>query len=267
MLCHMSTAMATAPFDPRSVSIRPSTALTQFPELTAKSFSFSSRGDRVPGRLLLPASDEGPFPLVLLAHGAGGAKDATYMDATAGPWARRGLAVASIDFPLHGERSEAKLYQILASELAGTDSDGPGLATDFAQQALADLSNALGAICGWNEIDAGRLGFAGFSLGAVIGGMFCAGEPRVRAAALALGGAGLGGTSLDPTRDLADFSPRPLLLVNANQDEVVPREAALALGAAAGEPSEHLWFDGSHNQLPGQALKAMYQFFEQHLPV
>jgi dienelactone hydrolase len=260
--------MAAARFDPQSVSTRQSTAPSAYPELNSRAFSFSSRGDRVPGRLLLPANtSEGPFPLVLLAHGAGGAKDAPYMDAAAGPWARRGLAVASIDFPLHGERSEAKLFQMLVAELASTDSPELGLAADFARQAMADLSNALSAVCEWSEIDAGRLGYAGFSLGSIIGAMFCAGEHRIRAAALALGGAGLGGASLDPAQHIADFAPRPLLFVNANGDETIPRDAALALSAAAAEPKQQLWFDGTHNQLPGQALKAMYQFLERHLSV
>ncbi|MGE4607461.1 MAG: hypothetical protein AAEJ52_12035 [Myxococcota bacterium] len=257
--------MAAVQFDPRSVSFRPSTAPAEYSELTSMSFSFSSRGDRVPGRLLLPGTREGPIPLVLLAHGAGGAKDAPYMDSAAGPWARRGLAVASIDFPLHGERSEAKLYQMLVAELADPDPNGLGLAADFALQALADLSNALSALCESSEIDARRIGYAGFSLGSIIGATFCAGESRIRAAALALGGAGLGGASFDPTRHIADFAPRPLLFVNAKSDETIPREAALALSAAAAEPKQQLWFDGTHNQLPGQALKAMYQFLERHL--
>ena len=38
----------------------------------ATPFEYTSRGDRVPGRLLRPAAGEGPFPLVLVAHGAGG---------------------------------------------------------------------------------------------------------------------------------------------------------------------------------------------------
>ncbi len=252
-------------FDPRSVTIRSSSPPAEFPELNSKSFSFASRGDRVPGRLLLPEGGEGPFPLILLAHGASGAKDAPYMDSAAGPWARRGLAVASIDFPLHGERSEAKLYSLLAAEFADPDRNRLGLADDFVRQSLADLTDALSAVCGCDEIDANRIGYAGFSLGSIIGAMFCSAEPRIRAAALALGGAGLGGASLDPTRDIARFAPRPILFVNANDDETIPREAALALSAAAAEPKQHLWFEGSHSQLPGQALKAMYQFFARHL--
>jgi len=211
----------------------------------------------------LPPAGNSPFPLVLLAHGAGGAKDAPYMDATAGPWASRGLAVASIDFPLHGERSEAKLFQLLTAELAGPD---PGrLAGDFVRQAISDLDHALRAVCDLDEIDADRVGYSGFSLGSILGAKFCSAEPRIRAAAFALGGAGLGGASLESDRDLANFAPRPVLLVNTNSDETIPRDAALAWFAAAREPKQQLWFDGTHTELPGRALKSMFQFLERHL--
>jgi len=254
-----------SPFDPRSVTRRRTTAPTTCPELRCWAFSFASRGDRVPGRLLLPETGAGPFPTVLLAHGAGGSKDASYMDASAGPWARRGLAVASIDFPLHGERSEAKLFALVASELARPDPSGTGLLADFAAQAISDLENCLSALCEWPEIDPNRLGYAGFSLGSIIGATFCAGEPRVRAAALALGGAGLVSGPLDPAGPVARFAPRPLLFVNANDDETIPREAARALFDAAAEPKQQLWFEGTHDALPGAALKAMWQFLQQNL--
>ena len=79
------------------------------PGLTQQRFELSSHGDRVPGRLLLPPDGDGPHPLVLLQHGLGGSKDAPYLTAAAGPWVRGGAAVASIDFPLHGERANVKL--------------------------------------------------------------------------------------------------------------------------------------------------------------
>jgi dienelactone hydrolase len=233
-------------------------------------FEYTSRGDRVPGRLLLPTG-AGPFPLVLLQHGAGGSKDADYLDAARLPWVRRGAAVASIDFPLHGERASSKLTETLLASLGAPGAGGveatPNLLqAEFVRQAVADLGRALDALEPLPEIEAARIAYAGFSLGAILGALFCPGEPRLRAAALALGGGGFfAGAALDPTRSLAGFAPRPVLLVNALRDERIPRSAAEALHAAAGDPKEVLWFDCGHRDLPGLALKAMWTFLAREL--
>jgi len=226
-------------------------------DLRALRFEFSSRGDRVPGRLLLPPRGDGPFPLALLQHGAGGQKEAPYLDATGGPWARAGAAVVSIDFPLHGERASPKF----ASQAA---SGGP-LAEALAVQAVVDLRRALDAAQGLPGVDAGAAVFAGFSMGAMLGTAFCAADPRPRAAALALGGGGIGPAHLDPAGYVGRIAPRPLLFVNAERDETIPRGAAEAFYAAAGEPKQHVWFDGTHMDLPGAALKAMWEFLRPHL--
>jgi dienelactone hydrolase len=253
--------------EPLGLARRDSAPLTSHPDVRASRFVFSSRGARVPGRLLLPPSHREPLPLVILQHGAGGSKDAPYMDATAGPWAQRGLAVASIDFPLHGERGNAKLSGLLGAELArqGPGEGGADLAREFAEQALTDLARGLDAVAELAELDSNRLGYAGFSLGAMIGAAFCARDPRPRAAALALGGGGFGPPELDPAQHIAAFAPRPLLLVNVTGDETVPRAAAEALFEAAGEPKQQQWFDGTHTSLPGAALKAMWLFFQRQL--
>jgi dienelactone hydrolase len=230
-------------------------------------FEFSSGGDRVPGRLLLPAEAGSALPVVLLQHGAGGSKEADYLVATAGPWVRRGVAVASIDFPLHGERSDAKLsdrlWSALASRSAG-EADVPLLDLLF-RQALRDLHRAADALEALPQVDATRLAYAGFSLGSVIGCAFCARDARPRAAALALAGAGLAPSAWDATLHVGRIAPRPLLMVNTRGDEVFPRDRVEALFAAAAEPKELRWFDGPHNRLPGEALKAMWVFLEPHL--
>jgi len=226
-------------------------------------FEYSSRGDRVPGLLLLPAEARGPYPLVLLQHGAGGSKESDYLDAARLPWVRRGLAVASIDAPLHGERASAKLSERL---LAGLGDPGPGsLWTDFARQTVHDLARAIDALGGHAELDTTRVAYAGFSLGAIVGALYCPEDARLRCAALALGGAGFGAHPLDPGRHIARFAGRPLLLVNATRDERVPRTAAEALHAAAAEPKQVLWFDCGHYDLPGVALKTMWQFLAAEL--
>jgi dienelactone hydrolase len=232
--------------------------------LRCERFEYTSRGDRVSGRLLLPEPRGGRRPLVLVGHGAGGSKDADYLDAAVGPWVRGGAAVASIDFPLHGERASAKLSQRVLGGLA-TGGGGDPLLLDFAAQAVSDLRRALDALALHPEIDVARTVYAGFSLGTILGALFCVAEPRVRAAALAIGGGGLGPEAVDPARHIARFAPRPLLFVNASRDQTIPRERAECLHAAAGEPKEVLWFDCGHADLPGQALKAMWQFLRPHL--
>jgi hypothetical protein len=174
--------------------------------------------------------------------------------------------VASIDFPLHGERASAKLSERLLASLApGAPEGGAALWLAFGAQAVVDLGRALDAVATHPEVDVGRAVYAGFSLGTLLGAPFCAGEPRVRAAALAIGGGGLGPPALDPARHIAGFAPRPVLFVNATRDERIPRERAESLHAAAREPKQVLWFECGHAELPGRALKAMWSFLRPHL--
>jgi dienelactone hydrolase len=239
-------------------------------DLRAYRIEYSSRGDRVPGRLLLPPQGEGPFALVLLQHGLWGSKDAPYLDTTAAPWVRAGAAVASIDFPLHGERTDAKLAPHLAAALDPVGDFDPttgAVIAEWARQSVLDLKRALDALQSVPAIDGARIAYAGFSLGAIVGATFCSLDPRPCAAALALGGGGIGPPDADPSRHVARFAPRPLLFVNATGDETIPREASAALFEAAGEPKEILWFAGTHTSLPGKALKAMWLFLQRHLEV
>jgi uncharacterized protein len=240
------------------------------PDVRGFDLEFSSRGDRVPARILLPARREGRRPLVLAQHGAGGHKGAPYMDSACLPWARHGAAVVSIDFPLHGERANAKLTERLLGALSArdaTDVDAWSIWIEFVRQAVADLRRALDAAGAHEEVDAQRAAYVGFSLGAMLGAVFCAEEARIRAAALAIGGAGLGPSAVDPATHVGRIAPRPLLFVNALRDERVPRARAEALHQAAAEPKEVLWFDATHRELPGAALKAIWSFLRVHLGI
>ena len=236
------------------------------PELRVQRFEISSRGDRVSGRLLLPDPPRTPCPLILLQHGLGGSSDAPYLDAAGLPWVRRGVGLACIDLPLHGARADQKLVNEIATGAVGPSRASP-LGVDFVRQALLDLACTLDALSALEEIDAGRVAFAGFSLGAMLGAVFCALDPRPRAAALALCGAGMLPEAADPLHFVARIAPRPLLMVNAHSDEVIPRSASQALYAAARVPKRQLWFEGSHQTLPGAAMKAMWSFLAEALEV
>jgi fermentation-respiration switch protein FrsA (DUF1100 family) len=109
------------------------------------------------------------------------------------------------------------------------------------------------------------MAYAAFSLGAFVGAHFCPTDPRLRAAALALAGGGVGPPELDPAHSLRGYAGRPLLLVNATRDELIPRAAAEALHSAAPEPKEIAWFESGHGDLPGRALKAIWSFLAREL--
>jgi len=51
---------------------------------------------------------------------------------------------------------------------------------------------------------------------------------------------------LDPDNYAGRISPRPLVMINADKDEAIPREAAERLYASAADPKELIWLDTGH---------------------
>ena len=254
--------------EPAGLWQRPIEAPAEAADLRVHAFEYSSRGARVPGRLLLPPDGDGPFPLVVLQHGARGSKQAPYMVPVAAPWARAGAAIASIDLPLHGERRNTKLTGLLQGALGLEGHPTPAgriILDEFVQQAVGDLQRLLDVAGSLPRVAADRVVYAGLSLGSIVGATYVAHDPRPRAAALALGGGGFGGPEVDPAVHIHAIAPRPLLFVNATRDQTIPRASTEALYAAAADPKEIHWFDCGHLDLPGQALKTMWQFLRPHL--
>ncbi len=70
------------------------------------------------------------------------------------------------------------------------------------------------------------------------------GPLRVLAAGLA--NVIIAGPKLDPVRWVPQIAPRPFVMVNANDDERLPRSAVDALYAAAREPKDLVWMSGRH---------------------
>jgi hypothetical protein len=124
-----------------------------------------------------------------------------------------------------------------------------------------------------SDVDPGRIAALGVSLGVPPVAAWAATDSVPRAVALVYGGADLrlvlarnmerqvrpgwlrgllariGAHALgplDPLRTVGRISPRPLLVVGSNDDQRIPREAVVALHAAAGEPKQLLWMAGRH---------------------
>lgn len=68
----------------------------------------------------------------------------------------------------------------------------------------------------------------------------------LRALAAAVANVIINGPRLDPVRWVGDISPRPFIMVNASEDERLPRPAIDALFMAAREPKEQVWMSGLH---------------------
>lgn len=56
------------------------------------------------------------------------------------------------------------------------------------------------------------------------------------------------GPRFDPIDWAPQISPRPFIMINAREDERMPRDAVEALYSAAREPKEQIWLDGQHMQ-------------------
>jgi dienelactone hydrolase len=234
---------------------------------------YTSRGDRVPARLLLPAAPPPPGErrfLILSALGDGGATCRARLDVATRAWVRDGAALLQVDLPLHGERSSPKLSERVAAGMRSGDGATPlerSLWVDFVRQAVADLRRGLDAAATHPEVDGRRPAFAGFHLGAWVGALLCAVDHRIAAAALAGAGsgAGRGPGEVDAAAQVGAIAPRPVLFVNVLRDEAMPRAAAEALHAAAGEPKEVRWLDCDRDDLPDAAGDMMGAFLRRHV--
>lgn len=258
-------SLAPDPGEPLALQTRSCTAPGAYAGLPCLAIEFSSRGDRVPGQVVRPAS-AGPHPVVVLAHGLTSSRNGDAMDAVGARWVREGAAVAAIDFPLHGERTNPKMSErLLETSPAALANDfreqaSELLWSEFARQAVLDLRRLVDALEHLDEIDAKRLVFVGFSLGGILGAIFCGVDPRPRGAALAIAGAGPDGSPLDPTAFVGAIAPRPLLFVNATRDDTISRIHTERLFEAASQPKRIEWFEAGHTDLPGAAMKAVWNF-------
>ena len=214
-------------------------------------------GDVVPVLLCTPAGKAGPFPVVVAVHGVTSHK-AQMMAQVAPGLTKRGFAVLCPDLPRHGERPGDPRSLVDRSDL--------GQAFKLARRAVTDVRETIDLACQRADLDtSGGVTLVGFSLGSWVNSIVGAADDRVRAMALLVGGAldipplmlrlpQVAAT--DPRLALAHFAGRPLLLVNARQDQTVPPDWAERLFAAAPEPKEQVWYDCGHRLEPAAYERA-----------
>lgn len=80
-----------------------------------------------------------------------------------------------------------------------------------------------------------------------------------RVLAAAAGTLAMSGPRFTPERWVARISPRPFIMINAADDERLPREAVLSLYRAAKGPKELIWLPGAHVTSDTEALRPLVE--------
>lgn len=149
---------------------------------TVETLSFvTSDGEPVRGLLTRPPRNDRPLPAILYIHAHGdrydiGASELTdgrpALQSPPGPvFARTGYVTLAIDLPCFGERSASKEPATAKALLWRGRS--------LAGKMLGELSSALDYLTDRPDVDAGRLGVFGISMGATFGYWLAAVEPRL----------------------------------------------------------------------------------------
>jgi fermentation-respiration switch protein FrsA (DUF1100 family) len=240
--------------------------------LAYKDVSFSSADGLTLQGWYIPSQNEAT---IITAHGIGASR---LLD-PAEMLARRGYGVLTFDARAHGE-SEGDLCT-------------------FGYHEVRDVEGALAWLQAQPDVDPARIGILGESMGAVTAIRAAAKFPAIRAVVadspfpnleesierfwgssglptfpfvplmIASGErqTGLHLELMDPLADVADISPRPILIMTGGLDPIIGPDAGQRYYAAAGEPKE-LWFDPELGHVsflksyPGEYERRVVGFFD-----
>lgn len=210
---------------------------------------------------------EGPYPAVVVLHILGG--DFALSRVFANSLAQHGVAALFLKMPYYGPRRAANSRRRMISA-------NPRETVAGMTQAVLDIRRATAWLQQRREVDKEKLGVFGISLGGITAALAATAEPRLQNVCLVLAGGEVGevtwasretrklrerwvaqgGTKQELLKWLRLVDPvtyadrvrnggRRILMLNATDDEVVPKRCTLALWEAFGQPPIE-WYSGGH---------------------
>ena len=219
---------------------------------------------------------EGKRPAVVVLHILGG--DFPLSRLFCNTLAQHGVAAIFIKMPYYGER------QPLDSSRRMITPD-PQETIEGMTQAVLDIRRATAWLASRDEVDPQQLGIFGISLGGITGALAAANEPRLQNICLLLAGGDVAKVAwdspelrkvrgklpvdagsrqkflealaiIDPVTYSANARGRRILMLNASDDEVIPRHCTEALWNALGQP-EIQWYSGGHYSVVRHIFSAL----------
>lgn len=219
---------------------------------------------------------EKPVPGVVVLHILGG--DFHLSRLFCAGLAEKGVAALFLKMPYYGPRQQPGIKRRMISH-------DPSETVASMTQAILDIRRATAFLAAQKEIDPKRLGIFGISLGGITGSLALTAEPRLQSACFLLAGGDLGRVAweskelakvrqqwidgggdehsfrdtlvvIDPVRYGHNARGRRILMLNATEDEVIPKECTVALWEAFGKP-EICWYDGGHYSVARHLLDAL----------
>lgn len=207
----------------------------------------------------------GKHPAVIVLHILGGDFDLSRLFAR--QLAREGVAALFLKLPYYGPRRPEGVRVRMVSE-------DPRATVAGMRQAILDIRRGVSWLAAQEEVDEGRLGIFGISLGGITSALALAAEPRLTSGCLMLAGGDVaqvawdnpelaklrqrwteqGGTkeefldlwrNIDPVTYAQLARGKQILMLNARQDEVIPPKCTESLWHALGEP-EIVWYEAGH---------------------
>lgn len=266
-------------YDAESKVLIKETSVQQEDGYTVHDISYPSpkTGD-VPAYLVVP-DGPGPFAGIILMHGSSGSRNTLLP--LAKDLVQTGAVVLTISAP--SARTSGRDW------ITFTPQD-----REEQIQLMVDLRRGVDLLIQHEKVDSSRIGYAGYSYGAAMGGLLAGIEPRIKAYGLMVGDGGLvnhftdeegqpvgGFEQFDPERRelwleaMEDIEPihyvghasaSSLFFLNAYYDTSVTEEDALAYQAAGSEPKQVQWYDSGHG-LPAQAYVDMVAWLAEQIGI
>jgi poly(3-hydroxybutyrate) depolymerase len=234
----------------------------------------STPGVVVTARLYHPTGVEvANAPAIVYLHGGGpSGKDRGATVRAHRFLARAGIAVLAIDMLHYGERDDGFFTTFDEMEKHERLYNNDAVYLEWVQQTVKEVSRSFDFLVAERGADPARIGLAGISRGGVLATI--AGGADRRFAAVALLHAGHFDFFEDghraaacPANYIGRISPRPLFLLNAENDaDFVPDAAIRPLHRLAGEPATHRWTNRGHGFMGEDDMSALAAWLRENLP-